>query len=379
MKNNRPVRFALLATMAAVPFALSCGGEGAPAPTTYAYAAVAGFNYSATGAMTQFKVASNGRLLPLSPEALTSSRAFTTLASDPSGKYLYAAVDDGINVGEIRQFVVGSDGTITPNSVPEVSADVFPVAMTFTSNGRLAIVTNGLSLSSYNVGTTGSLTLINTLPTGGNSNLSMAVDPSGRFLYVADATYNSTISQYAISPSGTLTFTSAIAAGHTSPAPIAISPRGFLYSADGETGTVTEYSINASDGSLAKVNSIPSGSGGPSGANNASWPCSIAFSPTGANVYVSNCLDSTVSQFAVEPSTGNLTKSGPDVALSSPFNSGLEARNIAVDPSGRFLFGACDNGAVVGFTIDRSGVLTQNGSLSLANYGGPVGIVFAQR
>jgi 6-phosphogluconolactonase (cycloisomerase 2 family) len=372
----------LVALAAALIFASGCGGGGSTSivtPVTYAYAATAGFNYTATGAVTQFKVASNGTLSPLSPEALTSYSVFTTVALDPSGRYLYAGVMYYGDVAGIRQFVVGSDGTIVPNSIPEVSADAYPVAITFTPNGQFAMVTNGLTLSSYSIGPAGTLTLIGKVSTGENSANTIAIDPSGRFLYVANSPYDSTISQYTISASGSLTFANTIAVGHTSPVPILISPRGFLYSADGETGTVSEYSINPSDGSLAMVNSVPSGSGGPSGADNASWPCSLAFSPTGTHAYVSNCLDSTISIFAVDASTGTFTRNGPDVPLSLPFNSQLEARNISVDPSGRFLFGACDNGDVVGFTIDSSGMLTSSGTISLANYGGPVGIVFAQR
>ena len=368
-----PTRSSLsLALAAALLFTFSCGGSQ-PMPTrnSYAYVAVDGNFNASSSALAQFRVTNNGTLAPLSPAAFTSGgRSLAALVVDPSGKYLFTG--DEIQ-GTINQFVIGDDGTITPNSVPSVTTDGPPASMTFTPNGQFVIVQNGFSLSAYNMNPAGSLTLTSTTPALGGFPV---VHPAGQFFYVADDSGNSSISQYTISANGTIAPVSTLPLGDTGPSPLVISPTGFLYSADGGTGTVTEFSINASDGSLAKVNSVPSGSGGPSGAINASWPCSIAFHPTGAYVYVSNCLDSTVSQFTVDASTGTLARNGSDISLGAPLD---EARDIVVDPSGHFLFAACDSGTVLGFTIDRNGMLTSNGTVSLANYGSAFAIVIPHR
>ena len=89
-------------------------------------------------------------------------------------------------------------------------------------------------------------------------------------------------------------------------------------------------------------------------------PNAITFDPRGKFVYVSNALDSTVSAFVIDLSTGAPSLTATPVAgLINPTDT--EPVGLVVDPSlGRFLYTANYLGnSVSGFRLDpTSGVLT---------------------
>jgi hypothetical protein len=74
-----------------------------------------------------------------------------------------------------------------------------------------------------------------------------------------------------------------------------------------------------------------------------------------------------ISTLKVKKATGTLTKNGSDIAI-----SGVEAGQIAVDPSGRFVFVAgfqvptsTKTGTVFLFRINGLGRLARNGTIPL--------------
>ncbi len=186
----------------------------------------------------------------------------------------------------------------------------------------------------------------------------MAVDPAGRFAYVANLMSNAadlaTISMYTINSStGILTPTTpaTVPTGYF-PQGIAIDPSGkFVYTANSDDNTVSMFTIDSSTGLLTPT-TPPSVATG--------WsPSSVTVDPSSRFAYVANQIDDSVSMYTINSSTGVLTPTTPATVPtgSSPFG-------VTVDPSGKFAYvpNAYDSGNTVSqYTIDSvTGVLTPN-------------------
>ncbi|MCX5823506.1 MAG: beta-propeller fold lactonase family protein, partial [Deltaproteobacteria bacterium] len=107
---------------------------------------------------------------------------------------------------------------------------------------------NDISVYTINV-TTGALTA-GTAVAAGTNPASVAVDPSGKFVYAANGGSNN-ISVYTINTTtGALTAGTTVAAG-TSPDSIAVDPSGkFAYAANWDSNNISVYTINAATGAL---------------------------------------------------------------------------------------------------------------------------------
>ena len=110
---------------------------------------------------------------------------------------------------EIYQYRDGADGTLLPLSPDQIRTDkqlAFPSALATEPTGKFLYASNEFdnSLSSYRIGADGRLSLLapDPIPTGASPG-SLVADPSGHFLYVLN-TSNRAIAQYRISPSGAL-------------------------------------------------------------------------------------------------------------------------------------------------------------------------------
>src|SRR6185295_13455544 len=193
---------------------------------------------------------------------------------------------------------------------------------------------------------------------GANPN-SIAVDPSGKFAYVANSA-SSSVSAYTIDAgtgslgavAGSPFFTQFGALARA----VAVDPLGrFVYVANEISGppppgvnNVLAYTINAGNGALTKV-----GAALPSGAS----PFSIAVDPGGKFVYVANSASNDVSGYSIDAVTGMLTSVGPAVATgTTPFS-------ITVHPTGRFAYVAnLGSNDVSAYSIDATtGVLAVMG------------------
>src|SRR5216684_2794795 len=188
---------------------------------------------------------------------------------------------------------------------------------------RFAYVANGNSndVSMYTINaTTGALTSIGTTVTAGGSAQSVAVDPSGRFAYVASADndfgFSSLVSMFTINATtGALTSIGTIDAGIL-PASVAVDPSGrFAYVANAEhfggiggTGNVSMYTIDVTTGALTSIGTIAAGSN----------PPSVAVDPSGKFAYVANGGSNDVSMYTIDVTTGTLTSIGTIAAGINP-------------------------------------------------------------
>jgi 6-phosphogluconolactonase (cycloisomerase 2 family) len=207
-----------------------------------------------------------------------------------------------------------------------------------------------------------------TVPTGVNNGFNaeaMAVDPLGRFLYVANlgsnATDAATISMFTINPkTGVLSPTTpAMVPTGYFPQGIAVDPLGrFVYTANSDDNTVSMFTIDQASGVLTATNP-PSVSVPPVFIENGvqSSPGDVTVDPSGRFAYVSDQDDSAISIFAINPNTGVLTPTNPPGV-----SGGAIPYGVSVAPSGKFAYVPDDLGdQVLMYAVDAStGLLTPN-------------------
>jgi 6-phosphogluconolactonase len=185
----------------------------------------------------------------------------------------------------------------------------------------------------------------------GNIPRAVAIEPSGRFVYVA-GDFNGTISGFAIDPvTGVPTPLpgSPFATGGEIPVPVVIDRTGrFMYvgqSVGSFDGSIAVFAIDAATGALSHIPGSPF----PNAANFGRI-AALALSPDGRFLFTGG---SSLATYAVNPITGAPTR----IASRSGYYYGL-----AVDPTGRFLFGPDDtDGLLKGFSIAADGALAPAG------------------
>src|SRR5512142_15125 len=160
-------------------------------------------------------------------------------------------------------------------SRPKVQAGANPATVVLDPKDKFAYVGNfGIdarippagpsTISQYSVGANGSLTsLAASTVAAGSGPSSIAIDPSSKYLYVANLGDNN-VGQYTIGADGTLSAmgTATVAAGN-GPAGITIDPSGsYVFVANQGDGTISAYTISTTDGSLTAVGAaVAAGSG----------------------------------------------------------------------------------------------------------------------
>jgi len=188
--------------------------------------------------------------------------------------------------------------------------------------------------------------------------ISIAVDPTGHFVYVGAS---DSVSAYAIDPTtGLLTALPrspfAAAGGYLNE--LAIDPSGkFLYTANTTTNNVSALAIDATTGSLTPMPGSPFAAG--------DAPIALAIDPASRFVFVANLHSSNVSAFTIDSATGALSPApGSPFTVPCPSGSLASADSLAVDASGAFLFVVNNCGIAIsyannidyiwGFAIDRN-------------------------
>lgn len=214
---------------------------------------------------------------------------------------------------------------------------------------------------------TGALTPMNpaTIPTGAADNgfnaESMAIDATGKFLYVANLGSNAvdaaTISMFTInSNTGLLTATSPsqVATGFF-PQGIAASAN-FVYTANSDDNSVSMFTIDTGNGSLTPLSPseifvpplIPEDS-------TVSSPDFVTVGPTGQFLYVTDQDNGSISIFSIDSETGALTPTTP-----AGVDVGDDPWHLTFDPSGRFAYVSDEDlGRVDMYSVDATtGMLT---------------------
>ncbi len=268
--------------------------------------------------------------------------------------------------------VDNSTGALAPVPGSAFAGPMVPRDAVVELFGRFLYVSNGGTngVTGFSIDpTTGALSQISGSPfAGGAGPRGIALAPSGKFLYTADRNGNS-VSGYTINTdTGALTPITgspfAVAPGaelQPGPQQLTVDPSGrFLYVADHLTGDIAGFTINGSTGALTLISGSPF-SDQPT-QEGSTQPFGLVVAPSGKFLYVANHGSSTISIFRVNAATGALAPiTGSPFAIPPPSECSARPFGAVISPAGQFLYLA-DNGcdAVSVFSLDATtGLATQ--------------------
>jgi YVTN family beta-propeller protein len=315
----------------------------------YAYVVNAGSND-----ISQYTIAANGTLTALATATVAAGTTPYSIAVDPLGQYAYVA-NYGSN--SVSQYTIGTPSSLTPGALapmspPTVLAGSNPISVTVDPSGTHIYVANYSSgaiagtVSEYSIGTGGALTAMATATVAAGTNpISVTVDPSGKYAYVANYGSNS-VSQYTIS-SGVLTSNTAAAtvAAGTNPYSVIVDPSGkYTYVANAMSSNVSQYTIGTG-GALTAMATTKVAAG--------TNPASVTVDPSGKYAYVANYDSNSVSQYTIGTG-GALT-----AMATATVAAGTNPYSVTVDPLGQYVYVANEGGNNVSqYTIGAGGALT---------------------
>lgn len=252
-----------------------------------------------TGALTQTNTLNTPELqLPLE------------MQTDPSGKFLFVS---DLNGFQVAVYAIGNDGSLTAVPGSPFKTPQPPTQITIDAAANLLYASGDNQIFGFTIGGDGALTPVPGPPVTvrpaffnpdkGPTNVGVAVDPAGKFLFVGD-----TISQntwvYAIASDGSLSlvpgspFTTPGNAGIDT-----VSPDGkFLFEGGGAEVGVSQIH---SDGTLTNV----AGSPFPNGPfNNGGAPVfALVTDPRGKFLLLADTDQSKITVFSIDPNSGALT------------------------------------------------------------------------
>jgi 6-phosphogluconolactonase len=268
----------------------------------------------------------SGKLSALAVAAESVDPSF--VAVDPSGRYLYA-------VNEVGNYAGGKSGAISAYAIDRSS---------------------------------GKLTLLNQVASGGADPCFVSFDKTGKYLLVANYTGGS-VGVFPLGADGKLGAPAAMEQhqGHgvieeRQEGPhahwIATSPDNrYALEVDLGLDEVLVDKFDASSGTLTP-NDPPFAKVEPG-----AGPRHLVFSPNNKFVYVTNEIGSTVTVFAYDAATGTLEAKQATGTLPGDYNGPNDTAEIAMHPSGKFLYVSNrgrDSIAVFGIA-SKTGILTSIG------------------
>jgi 6-phosphogluconolactonase len=327
-----------------------------------------------------------GKATPLGLVAETENPAF--LAIHPNQRFLYA-------VNEVSQYQGKPAGSVSAYSIDPAGGQLKllnrvssrgpgPCHVALDRTGKWLFVANyvGGSVAAFPVHEDGSLgeasaffqhsgSSVNPERQGGPHAHEVMVSPDNHFVLVPDLGLDEVLA-YRMDPAkGGLspkhpTFVK-LAPG-SGPRHVAFLPDGnVVYSLNELLSTVTAFRYDASRAAMKElqtVSTLPKGFAGTSSA------AEIVIHPNARFVYTSNRGDDSIAIFRIDPGRGTLT------LVDRVSTEGRTPRNVAIDPSGSLLLAANqDSGSIVIFRIDpQTGRLTPTGDT--LDTPSPVCIVF---
>jgi 6-phosphogluconolactonase len=187
-----------------------------------------------------------------------------------------------------------------------------------------------------------------------------ALDAASHFAFVCDLGLDKIMSYRFDAAQGTL---AANQPAFTATKPGA-GPRHLVFSPDGRrayvineiNSTIAAYGYDATAGVLTELQTVSSL---PQGFTGASTAAEIAVHPSGKFLYGSNRGDDSIAVFGIDAASGNLA------FLQRVSSGGKTPRHFAIDPSGKFLFAANQSpGNIVIFNLDpATGMLAPSGKV----------------
>jgi len=352
---------AILSVVTMVQCSSGGGGDGggtttAP-PTGRSYSQFAYTSNFESGTVRMFGIDSNGALVTIGVP-LSAGGHPHSINVDPRGRFVYVSnEDDPANIHLSGYTINGITGILTPIPGPlPVAAGA--QASVFDRSGNYLYVITGIAVSAiaaYAVDqTTGVLTQIGSSLPAGTGAHNLTVDPGNTFVYVASDTSNNILTYAIDQTNGVLTSVGPPVLSAFLPAAVAIHPLGaFAYVAD-EGDLVKLFTVDQTTGALTPNTVLPQ-----TGATPGGRPHSIVIDTTGNFLYVGNIDTADISAWRIEQVTGELVAlTGPPPLLN--FATGIRPHSLAVT-NGGFLY-AANNGSD---TISRFAINSTTGELTL--------------
>jgi len=302
--------------------------------------------------VVHFTIDSNGVLTQ--KDTITLSDSPVSLAVDSTGTYLY--VVSGTTTATLTEFslssgTIGSAAATEPLTIPGYASDtVVPTGVNVLANNTVvhgaAVYATAYDQSAYNpggavtsnahpgwvfgfqIGSGGALTPASGSPfQAGVKPSALVSDPTDRYVYVTDFASNQLIG-YGIQSGSTLTYllNGPFKTGNE-PQSVAIDPRGkFMYIANALDSSVSAYVIDLSTGTPSSaVNATGSATN-----STDTQPVSIAVDPAlGRFVYTANFLGNSISGFRLDPIAGTLAPT-----QATPYPTGSKPTAVAIIPHG---------------------------------------------
>jgi 6-phosphogluconolactonase len=313
-----------------------------------------------------------GQLTTLGLAAESANPSFLTV--DPGGNYLYAVNEldsyQGQPVGAVSAFAIDS-ATGQLSLLNQVSSrDPGPAHITLDQTGKFAFVSN------YNLG---SVAVFPVLKDGRLGELSafvrhrgsslnqqrqqgphahaVALSPDNRFALVADLGIDQVLIYSFDAANGKLGPQPRVTQVRPGSGPrhLVFDPGGrFLYVINELSSSIVTYAYDAAAGELHEMGTVSTLPQGFTGTNDAA---EIAVHPSGKFLYASNRGHDSIAVFSIDPAKGT-----PSL-LEFVSTRGKRPRNFALDPTGSWLLAANqDSGNVVIFRVDsKAGRLTPTG------------------
>lgn len=317
--------------------------------------------------------ASSGKLTPIGVAVETQDPSW--VAVHPNGKFLYAVNEAGKNSMVSAFSLDPQSGKLTLlNQLPALGED--PCYLSFDRTGKYVFVANYTSgnVAVFPIGADGKLgaATANVRDAGNlGPNKERQEGPhahwieasaGNRYAYVSDLGLDKVLIYKFDAASGGLTnaganqqdaFSATLPPG-SGPRHVAFSRNGsFMYVLSELQSTVTVFANDAREKyrDVQTITALPKDF---SGRNDAA---EIAIHPSGKFLYSSNRGHESIALFSIDPGTGKLTAAG-DFSL-----QGKEPRHFAIDPAGNFLLAEDQlSDKIVTFHIDRkTGALTPTG------------------
>jgi 6-phosphogluconolactonase (cycloisomerase 2 family) len=321
-------------------------------------------NGNLEGSVTAFAVAEDGTLAFVN-RIVTGTRPSMSdpcpgcnpyeISITPNGRYLatgHAATNDPME--QISVFGVGVDGAIeqigafsvtgTPMDVVWINDTYLAALRTDPSPDKVVVYRFdpiGPSLTEADVEDVGSFCAY------------LAVHPSQQYLYVNDSGSGRLIRVFAVSPDGTLTLIDTEPTGSYYGLELTLSHDGSkLYAAGGITSVVLGYAV-APDGALGPMASSPFPEEGDS-------PSNLICNPDDQYLLVGHGTDATLRSAAIDPLSGDLSYTG------FVFDVGLQGTIGDVSVLDDLVFVTDNSSAIDGlmgiysFTLEADGSFTQN-------------------
>ncbi len=327
----------------------------------------------------------SGALAPKGLAAKTANPSF--LALHPDRPCLYAVGENGGETGGVSAFAIdpARGGLTLINTRPSRGGGPCHVAVA-PGGGSVAVANyGGGSVCVIPLASDGGLAAASAFAqhTGHGPNAGrqegphahgVTFDPSGKFLFVPDLGIDRVVAYRFDRATGAIDLDDAAggrAAPGAGPRHVVFHPGGtFAYAVNELDSSVAVFRYDVTRGAMETIQSI---STLPLATAGTGTTAEIAVHPSGRFLYASNRGHDSIASFAIERATGTLT------ALGHTSTGGKTPRNFNLDPSGRFLLAANqESGNIVVFRIDPESGIPQPAGIE-AQIDDPVCIVFDHR